>query len=152
MDIVLVDQPFDGPVASGLIAEVQQEYVLRYGGPDETPVDAGEFAAGRGGAFFAASADGIPVGCVGLRRHDATVAEIKRMYVRTAHRRTGVGRVLLRAAEDRARALGYTRVLLETGERQPEAIALYTADGYWPLSGFGHYHGHAGSRAFAKDL
>ena len=152
MAILLVDEPFDGPVAAALIEEVQQEYVVRYGGQDEAPVDAAEFAAWRGGAFLVACADGVAVGCVGVRRHDATVAEIKRMYVRAAHRRNGVGRVLLRAAEERAGALGYTRVLLETGDQQPEAIALYTADGYRPLTGFGHYHAHPGSRAFAKDL
>ena len=152
MLIVLVDEPFDGPVAAGLIDEVQQEYVVRYGGQDEAPVDAAEFAPARGGAFLVAIADGEPVGCVGLRRHDAAMAEIKRMYVRPTHRRRGLGRVLLRSVETRATALGYTRVLLETGTRQPEAIALYTADGYRPLKGFGHYAGHAGSRAFAKDL
>ena len=150
--MTLVDEAFDGPSAAALIAEVQQEYVVRYGGPDDAPVDAAEFGAERGGAFLVASAGGVPVGCVGLRRHDETAAEIKRMYVRSAHRRTGLGRVLLRAAEERARSLGYSRVLLETGTRQPEAIALYTADGYLPLSGFGHYDGYPGSRAFAKDL
>ena len=150
--MTLVDEPFDGPTAAALIAEVQREYIVRYGGHDEAPVDAAEFAAGRGGAFIVALAGGVPVGCVGLRRHDAAMAEIKRMYVRANDRRRGLGRVLLRAAEERARLLGYARVLLETGTRQPEAIALYTSDGYLPLAGFGHYHGHPGSRAFAKDL
>ncbi len=152
MLIEVIDEPYDGSVAAGLIEEVQQEYVVRYGGQDEAPVDAAEFAPARGGAFLVALADGEPVGCVGLRRHDEAIAEIKRMYVRATHRRRGLGRVLLRSAETRARALGYARLLLETGTRQPEAIALYTADGYRPLQGFGHYAGQAGSRAFAKDL
>ena len=147
----MVEEPFDGPAAAALIEEVQQEYVLRYGGPDQTPVDASEFAP-PDGAFLLALADGQPVGCVGLRRHDATMAEIKRMYVPTAHRRRGFGRVLLRTAEERARVLGYTRILLETGSKQPEAIALYTSDGYRPVEGFGHYRCQPGSVSFAKKL
>jgi GNAT superfamily N-acetyltransferase len=152
VQIVVIEEPYDGPVAAGLIDEVQQEYVVRYGGQDETPVDAAGFGPARGGAFLVAFADGEPVGCVGLRRHDAVMAEIKRMYVRATHRRRGLGRVLLRSVETRAKALGYARLLLETGTRQPEAIALYTADGYRPLKGFGHYARYPGSRAFAKDL
>ena len=152
MQIVLVDEPFSGPVAAALIKEIQQEYVVRYGGQDETPVSDSEFAPGCDGAFIVALADGEPVGCVGLRRNDVSMAEIKRMYVRPSHRRQGLGRVLLRAVEERARSLGYTRLVLETGERQPEAIALYAADGYLPLAGFGHYRCQPGSLAFAKDL
>jgi GNAT superfamily N-acetyltransferase len=152
VQIILVDEAFDGPVATVLIDEVQQEYVLRYGGHDEATVDAAEFAAQRQGAFLVARADDEPVACVGLRRHDGRTAEIKRMYVRAAHRRRGLGRALLRAAEQRAGALGYARILLETGSEQPEAIALYTADGYRPFAEFGHYQGHPGHLAFVKDL
>src|SRR3954447_3922958 len=83
--LVLRDVPFDGPPALALIAELQQEYVVRYGGPDETPVDPREFAP-PGGAFLIAEADAELVGCAGLRRHDPVVVELKRMYVRAAHR------------------------------------------------------------------
>jgi GNAT superfamily N-acetyltransferase len=87
-----------------------------------------------------------------LRRHDDGVVEIKRMFVRSAHRRRGHARSLLRALEDRARASGYRRVILETGLAQPEAIALYASEGYQPIDGFGHYKDAAMSRSFAKDL
>jgi len=151
VQIHVIDEPFAGPVATALIDEVQQEYVVRYGGRDTAPVAAAEFAPPTG-AFIVASVDGEPAGCVGLRAHDEAMAEIKRMYVRATYRRQGLGRALLTAAEERARALGYARVLLETGDQQPEAIALYTADGYRPLAGFGHYAGQPGSRGYAKDL
>jgi GNAT superfamily N-acetyltransferase len=149
--LVIEDVAFDSALAEALVAEVQQEYVTRYGGPDRTPVDPLQFASPYG-AFFVATVDGEPIGCGGLRRHDDGVVEIKRMFVRSAHRRRGHARSLLRALEDRARASGYRRVVLETGLAQPEAIALYTGEGYQPTDGFGHYKDSPISRSFVKDL
>ena len=149
--LVIEEVAFDSALAQALVAEVQQEYVVRYGGPDQTPVDPLQFAAPYG-TFFVATVDGEPIGCGGLRRHDDQVVEVKRMFVRTAHRRRGHARALLRALEDRARTSGYRRVILETGLAQPEAIALYTSSGYAPIDGFGHYKDQPLSRSFAKDL
>jgi GNAT superfamily N-acetyltransferase len=149
--LLIEDVEFDSALANQLVAEVQQEYVARYGGRDETAVDAGEFAAPYG-AFFVATLDGEPIGCAGLRRHGDGAVEVKRMFVRSAYRRRGHARALLRALEDRARASGYRRVILETGLAQPEAIALYRSEGYTPIDGFGHYKDAPLSRSFAKDL
>lgn len=151
MKIVLTDAAYDDEVAVALIDEVQQEYVVRYGGPDDAPVDIGEFAP-PGGLFVVAWVDGTPVGCAGLRRHGDEVVEIKRMFVRPTHRRRGLGRHLLRALEQRARALGYRRLILETGTPQPEAIGLYVSEGYAPIAGFGYYRDAPLSRCFAKQL
>ncbi len=141
----------DDEIATALVAEVQQEYVVRYGGPDDGPLDVSELAP-PDGLFLIAFVDGEAIGCAGLRRHDEERVEIKRMYVRAAHRRRGHARRMLVSLEDRARALGYRSVVLETGLAQPEAIALYTAEGYRPLSGFGHYRDEPQSRGFTKDL
>ncbi|MGZ4594873.1 MAG: GNAT family N-acetyltransferase, partial [Actinomycetes bacterium] len=149
--LTIEDVAFDGELAQSLIAEVQQEYVARYGGPDETVIDPAEFAPPYG-AFLVATVDGDAVGCAGLRRHGDDVVEIKRMFVRVAHRRRGHARTLLHALEERARHHGYRRVVLETGAAQPEAIALYTAEGYQPIAGFGHYKDEPLSRSFGKDL
>lgn len=145
------DVAYDDPMVRALIDEVQREYIERYGGRDETPVVDGEFGP-PGGAFVVVTADGVPVGCGGLRRHDDRVAEIKRMYVRAAHRGRGHGRRLLDVLERRARQLGYRRLMLETGTPQPEAIRLYTAAGYTPIARYGHYRCSPLSRCFAKDL
>lgn len=142
---------FDSPLAQSLIDEVQQEYVRRYGGPDETPVDPAEFAA-PDGTFLVAVLDGTPIGCAGLRRHGADIAEVKRMFVRIEHRRRGHGRRMLSALEGWARQQGHRRVVLETGLAQPEAIALYASAGYLPTEGFGHYRDEPLSRSFAKEL
>jgi WS/DGAT/MGAT family acyltransferase len=150
-DVRLEEVPFDSDLAQSLVAEVQQEYVRRYGGQDETPVDPTEFAP-PDGSFLVARVGSTPIGCAGMRRHGDGTVEVKRMFVRVEHRRRGHARRLLAALEDRARAQGCRRVVLETGLAQPEAIALYESAGYAPIPGFGHYRDAPLSRSFARDL
>jgi GNAT superfamily N-acetyltransferase len=128
---------YDHPDAVALIAELQQEYVLRYGGEDETPVDPAQFAPPRG-LFLIAYVDDVPAACGGWRAHETDV-ELKRMYVKPAFRGRGLARAVLAELETTAVAAGYPRVILETGQRQPEAIALYASAGYEPVPSFGHY-------------
>jgi GNAT superfamily N-acetyltransferase len=149
--LVIEDVAFDSALAEALVDEVQEEYVARYGGQDQTAVDKAQFAPPYG-AFFVATVDGEPIGCGGLRRHEDGVVEVKRMFVRSAHRRRGHARALLRALEDRARSSGYRSVVLETGLAQPEAIALYVSEGYQAIDGFGHYKDSPISRSFVKQL
>ena len=150
-EVLLEAVPFDSALAATLVAEVQQEYVKRYGGHDETPVDTTEFVP-PSGRFLVARVGAVAIGCAGMRRHDEHTVEVKRMFVRPEHRRRGHARRLLAAIEDIARALGYRRVILETGLAQPEAIALYTSAGYTPIEGFGHYRDAPLSRSFGRDL
>ena len=150
-DLDLRAERYDGPAALALTVRVQQEYVERYGGPDETPVDPEEFAhpAGR---FLVGYVDEVPVACGGIRVPEPGVAEIKRMYVVPEQRGRGLSRLVLGALEDAARDLGCARVRLETGLRQPEAIRLYETSGYAPIEGFGHYRDEPLSRCFGKML
>ncbi|MBV9368993.1 MAG: GNAT family N-acetyltransferase [Frankiales bacterium] len=145
-------EPYDGPVAQALIAAVQQEYVERYGGPDDAPVDPGEFAPPYG--CFVVAYDGAePVATGALRRaEDGAAMEIKRMYVRPEWRGRGLARFVLADLERRARDLGATRIVLETGDRQPEAIRLYETSGYARIDGYGHYACSPLSVSFGKDL
>ena len=68
------------------------------------------------------------------------MAEIKRMYVVPEARGRGLGRRLLEALEETARELGYARIRLDTGARQPHARAMYEAAGYHPIE---NYNGNA---------
>jgi GNAT superfamily N-acetyltransferase len=149
---------YHDPDAAKLIAEVQQEYVIRYGGHDSTPVDAAEFAPPLG-LFVVGYADGKAVVCGGWRAHDAIEprftdgdAEVKRMYVVPAARRRGLARLMLAELERTARAAGRRRMILETGSAQPEAIALYESDGYTAITKFGVYRCHESSRCYGKAL
>jgi GNAT superfamily N-acetyltransferase len=150
--------PITHPDAAVLVAEVQQEYTLRYGGPDETPLDPGMFEAPQG-AFFVGYLVGRPVAMGGWRfRSDVSafgrsaVTEIKRMYVAPPERRSGLGRHLLAHLETTARDAGAAAMVLETGIEQPEAIGLYTSSGYTPVEGFGYYKWSSKSRYFGKPL
>ncbi|MEV8635137.1 GNAT family N-acetyltransferase [Streptosporangium sp. NPDC051023] len=98
-----------------------------------------------------AGAEDLPVGHVALRRLGADV-ELKRMFVAASRRGTGVARALLAAAEDAARALGASRIILQTGDRQPDAVRLYEREGYTAIPLFPPYERLAGSRCFEKSL
>jgi GNAT superfamily N-acetyltransferase len=141
----------DSAVGVALVAELMQEYVSRYGGPDPDTPAAGHLAP-PDGIFLVARVDADVVGCGGFRRHHDDVGEIKRMYTRAAGRRRGVARALLSELEGHARALGFARLVLETGTGQPEAIALYTSFGYEPIEGFTEFADWPHSRCFGKDL
>jgi GNAT superfamily N-acetyltransferase len=145
------EEPYDGPVAQRLIAAVQAEYVERYGGPDETPVDATEFTP-PDGLFLVGYLGSEPVATGALRRHGDGAVEVKRMYVVPQARRRGLSRVMLAALEARAAEIGATRIVLETGQRQPEAVSLYESSGYERIPGFGHYADAPLSISFAKNL
>jgi GNAT superfamily N-acetyltransferase len=150
----------DHPDAQGLIAALQAFYVTRYGGGDDTPVDVAEFAPPRGD-FLVGYLDGTPVTCGGWRARDREAdepvladgdAEIKRMFTLAEHRGRGFAGELLAAVEASATAAGRRRVVLESGRRQPEAMAFYAAQGYAPLPPYGRYRDSPDSRHFTKPL
>lgn len=143
--------PYDHPDSDALVEEVQQEYVVRYGGPDETPVDPAQFAPPNG-LFLVGRLDGTPVACGGWRVRDDTEVEMKRLYVTPAARGRGLARAMLAELERTAAAAGYTRMVLETGDRQPEAIALYGSQGYQRVPAFGYYADSAGAVHLGKSL
>jgi GNAT superfamily N-acetyltransferase len=151
MTVELRVTAYDDPVVRRLEDRVQAEYVVRYGGPDASAIDGTQFEPPEG-LFLVAWADGQPVACGGFRRHDASTVEVKRMYVPPEHRGHGYARVVLAGLEERARAAGYATVILETGDAQPEAIALYGSSGYAPVEAFGHYKDSPRSRSFGKSL
>ncbi|MEV0976783.1 GNAT family N-acetyltransferase [Streptomyces sp. NPDC049915] len=152
--------PFDHPDAVKLNDEVQAEYHERYGdGGDATLLDPADFEPPNGVYFIVYDADERPVATGGWRRQDANHegnrdgdAELKRMYVVADMRGRGLARRMLAALEEDARAAGRSRMVLETGTKQPEAIALYTSCGYEPCEKFGYYRFHEESRCFAKAL
>ena len=139
--------PYDDPVAQELIDRVQQEYVQRYGGPDGAVVTPDEFVPPHG-LFLVAEVDDIPAG----RARGDGRAEMKRVYVEPAFRRRGLAQVLVDALEADVARAGIRSLELNTGHEQPEAIALYAAMGYVPVTGFGLYACEPGAVFLGKDL
>jgi GNAT superfamily N-acetyltransferase len=150
---------YDHPDVAVLVAAVQREYVQRYGDEDATPVDPAEFAPPRG-FFTVGYVAGTPVACGGWRARDGGPdeplrdgdAEVKRMFVLVTHRGRGYARAVLAELERTAAAAGRRRAVLETGTRQPEAVALYTSAGYGPTATFGVYRHSPNCRCYAKIL
>lgn len=156
--LVLERLPITAPDAVLLTEQVQEEYVVRYGSRDESPIDAGEFEDPTG-MYFVGRLDAVPVVSGAWRRRTdirlggtTLTAEVKRMYVAPPARGLGLARRMLAHLEETARAAGVEAVVLETGEKQPEAIALYASAGYERIPGFGYYRDSPLSRCFGKTL
>ncbi len=156
--LVIERLPITAPDAVLLVEQVQEEYVVRYGGRDESPIDPSEFEDPTG-MFFVGRLDATPVVSGAWRRRaDVSVAgttrtaEVKRMYVAPAARGLGLARRMLAHLELTARRAGAEAIVLETGERQPEAIGLYASAGYERIDGFGYYRDSPLSRCFGKSL
>lgn len=138
--IALRAEPATDPGPRWVVARAEEELVTRYGTLHASEQDlradafdppAGVFLVARrvveAGAPPAAN---DPVGGVGLRRLGGTAGEVKRLWVDPAWRGRGVGRALMAALEDAALGLGLTELELGTGDRQPEAVALYAGAGW----------------------
>ncbi|MFJ6833210.1 GNAT family N-acetyltransferase [Streptomyces sp. NPDC091209] len=152
--------PFDHPDAIKLNDQVQAEYAERYGDDgDATHLDARMFDPPLGLYLIAYDEWDRPVATGGWRTQDENDegysdgdAELKRMYVVPEARGLGLARRMLAALEDDARAAGRVRMVLETGTKQPEAVALYASSGYEPCAKFGYYRFHELSLCYAKAL
>ena len=143
--------PYDDPLAQYLVGQVQQEYVERYGGPDEAVVDPAEFLP-PAGLFIVADVAGVPAGCGAWRALPSGEAEIKRVYVEPTFRRRGLAQLIVAALEDGAARAGHGSVVLNTGQEQPEALALYARLGYTPVTGYGVYACAPGAVFLGKEL
>lgn len=142
---------WDDPAAASLRAAQRVEIAQRYGRPDSEPGPA-PTAADVVHFVVAVDADGTALGCGGLRALDSLTGEVKRMYVVPQRRGTGVATAVLHALEAHARTRGWTRLRLETGDAQPDAVAFYTKHGYRPIARFGHYADVPASRCFEREL
>ena len=122
-------------LAEPLLAELAVEYADRYGGTAEEILawlrkyPAVEFAA-PGGGLLIGLLDGRPVTGGAFRRFDDSTAELKRIWTDSRYRRQGHAKALLVELEAEIAARGYRSVYLTTGDRQPEAEALYLSTGY----------------------
>jgi GNAT superfamily N-acetyltransferase len=104
------------------------------------------------GVYLVAYSGGQPVACGALRPLDGVTVEVRRMFVTAAARRKGFARAVLRDLERRAGTLGFTRMRLETGNRQVSAAALYEAYGFRRIPAFGEYRHDPVSICFEKAV
>ena len=96
--------------------------------------------------------DGIPLGCGAFKELGQNVVEVKRMFVLEVHRGRGIAKKVLAELEAWASEKGYSRIKLETGKKQPEAMALYKVAGYQEIPNYGPYSGIENSVCFEKTI
>lgn len=146
VEIVEVD-PAD-PRLTPLVAALRAELDARY--PEE--IDFEHPTVKEAARFLLATVDGAPVGCCAVQPLDAGESELKRMYVPPELRGRGIAGRLMTEAERLAVRLGRTRIKLETGVRQPEAIAVYERAGYHRIPNYPPYDRWQMSLCYAKPL
>jgi GNAT superfamily N-acetyltransferase len=147
----------DDPLAAPLLVELTVEYASRYGVAESDvskwlrgyPAD--EFAP-PGGGLLIGLLDDQPVTGGAFRRFDDSTAELKRIWTDSRYRRQGHAKALLAELEAEIAARGYGSVYLTTGDRQPEAEALYLSTGYIRLDEPLPAEGEVYPLAFAKTL
>lgn len=96
--------------------------------------------------------NGKPNGCGAMKEYTPDAMEIKRMYALPQFRGQGIATRVLAELESWAAELGYKRCILETGKKQPEAIALYKKSHYTQIKNYGQYIGIENSVCFEKKL
>lgn len=166
LDLVVEPEPYASLVAQRFVAALEADMVERYEVDVTAPgyegeenghwVVLAEQVTPPVGVFLVAWLDGEPVGSGAVRRlvtsDDPSVGEVKRMWVEPHARRRGVSRAVLARLEHEAWAFGYRRLQLESGDRQPEALALYESAGWHRIEPYGEYRDDPGSVCFAKLL
>ena len=154
--VTVVAESIDTSAALAIVHAASDELQQRYGGDgDNEHLNLDELRPPLG-LFLVARRERHLVGGVGLRAIGDPVhhfAEVKRLWLRPDLRRDGIGLTLMHEIEVRAKELGYVTLFLETGPAQPEALALYSSNGWteierYPDGAFSHPQ----ARRFRKDL
>jgi len=148
--ISLIRCSADNPDFQKLVAELDQDLRIRDG------AEHGFFAAfnktDRIKHAVVAYLQDRPVGCGAMRAYNDASMEIKRMYVQAEQRGLGIGGTILKELEKWAGESGFTHCILETGKKQPEAIALYLKHQYHYIPNYGPYEQVESSVCFEKNL
>jgi GNAT superfamily N-acetyltransferase len=138
------DDPRLIPLLTALRAELDSLY------PEERSFPSPQVR--QGAAYLLATVGGEVAGCCALQPLDDGWSEVKRMYVAPDHRGQGIAGVLMAAVERLAAERGYERIKLETGVRQPAAIAVYQRAGFTPIPVYAPYDQWNVSVCMAKPV
>ena len=136
MTLALSRTTSDDPDFRALIAVLDDDLRERYGPVQDLYAVHNLFSCD---TVIVARQGGVAVGCGCFKRYDDDSVELKRMIVAPAHRGAQIGRTLVRALEAWAVELGYRAAVLETGDRQHEALRMYRACGYHDIPLYGPY-------------
>lgn len=150
MDYKIITLPNNSKDISEMSASLHNDLELRYGkGSIEEFIEENNKML----FFLAASDDNSHTAACGALRHvNEFTAEIKRMYVKDEYRGRGLSKLILKELEERALNMGYRRIILETGLKQPEAMNLYEKFGYTKIEPYGQHKDDPDSVCYEKIL
>ena len=151
MDIKVSLERADSIEALNLIEEHRRNMRALYPEGSIHPFDP-HLDAAPPGVFVIARLDGKAVGCGAVRPLDGSLGEVKRVFVQPECRRMGIASRIMALLEDKGLQNGFTTLRLETGTKQPEAIALYDSLGYRRIPTFGEYVSDPYSICYEKEL
>lgn len=139
-DISIVREELNSAAVQKLISLLNEDLSNRYpeDGANHFRLDEDEVSPGNG-AFYVAYLNNQPVGCIAIRKIAEDISEIKRLLVLPIYRRQGIARLLYNKTEETARELNCTKIVGETGERQPEVLSLLCSLGFVRIPLFGEY-------------
>ncbi|ASN38462.1 GNAT family N-acetyltransferase [Paeniglutamicibacter terrestris] len=148
-----LDDPRAQPLLAALAVEYTERYGDRFGGTEKEMLryPAAEFMAPTGSLLLLLH-ENLTIAGGALRQYSSDTAEFKRIWTHRDFRRRGLASAVLTALEDQARRLGYSKVYLTTGPRQPEAVGLYLRTGYAPQFDLEADPEAIGHLPFTKDL
>jgi GNAT superfamily N-acetyltransferase len=134
-----------------LVKDLDLDLLNRYGNEDQSFYDQFNSLASIKHVIII-NEDNTPIACGAIKIFDPTTMEVKRMYVVPAYRNKGLASLVLSELERWAKELGFIKCILETGNKQPEAIRLYSKNGYYRIENYGDYVDDMGSVCFGKLL
>jgi len=121
-----------------LINELDEELLTRYPKEGIFTLDFNQPKI-KTAVFVVACSDNMPVGCGAILPMNTECVELKRFFVRKAHRGRGIATGILLFLESEVRKRGYGIIKLETGPNQPESLNLYKKFGFYEIEKFGEY-------------
>lgn len=140
----------DNPTFRGLTLQLDQELWERY--PTTQQQYAVHNMLSKEVKAVIAMEAGQAVGCGAFRELESGKVEVKRMFVQPAYRGKGISKLILQELEKWAREENHSIVILETGNKQPEAIGLYTSLGYERIPNYSAYQGLSESICMQKEI
>lgn len=149
--ITCVRTDYNNPDFKKLVAELDQELAI-IDGKDHAFYSRYNKVVPDMMYMVVAYEDGIPAGCGAIKEYFGDTMEIKRMFVPKDRRGHGIATEVLKELEKWALELDFKHCVLETGKRQPDAIKLYTKNGYRVIPNYGPYEGIENSICFEKEL
>jgi GNAT superfamily N-acetyltransferase len=143
--------PENNKDALELIKELDAELCDRYPASSVHTLDLSKID-NKSGKFILLLLGGIPVGCGSVVKLEDSVGEIKRVFVKKACRGNGYARIIMKYLESVSLELGFRKLRLETGIKQPEALKLYNSLGFYQIEKYGEYSDDPNSICMEKIL